>query len=414
MQPKRHILVLYYYYAPHPMRQNTHDHIYAFEEYGQDHYYFWNACYGLPKSLEKQAFDLILFHVTFCCSLLWAGKSYEECIVPFLALQEHPARKIMLTQDEFYKTDRLSRFIADFGVWGVFSVAPSIEWPKIYRGIDLSVVHFWQVLTGYLNDHIMRTIAQLEKECIPRTIDIGYRAWRSEYWVGSHGLLKSQIADVFLSKSLESGLQMDISTKPADTFYGLDWYRFQLRCKYMIGVEGGSSILDVDGSVQATVHDYMQKHPEASFAECEQACFPGRDGELALYAISPRHLEACALKTCQILVEGDYNGVLEAGKHYIPLKRDFSNLREVLQIVKDDRLRESIVEKAYQDIVASGKYNYRSFVDFVITASSTDLPVHSRSPSVSLTWHRYKEAFVRRLVPWDAAYRPKLRSALKR
>ena len=33
-----------------------------------------------------------------------------------------------------------------------------------------------------------------------------------------------------------------------------------------------------------------------------------RDGKLQLHAISPRHIEACATRTCQVLVEGDLMG----------------------------------------------------------------------------------------------------------
>ena len=69
------------------------------------------------------------------------------------------------------------------------------------------------------------------------------------------------------------------------------------------------------------------------------------------------------------LVEGEYNGILVPGKHYIELKRDFSNIEEVLDIVKKDELREEIVQNAWNDIVASGKYTYRVLVDDVINNS---------------------------------------------
>ena len=55
------------------------------------------------------------------------------------------------------------------------------------------------------------------------------------------------------------------------------------------------------------------------------------DGRLQLFAISPRHLEACATRTCQVLVEGEYSGVLRPGEHYIPVRKDLSNLDDVLE-----------------------------------------------------------------------------------
>jgi hypothetical protein len=87
-----------------------------------------------------------------------------------------------------------------------------------------------------------------------------------------------------------------------------------------------------------------------------------REGEINVIAISPRHLEACMTHTVQILIEGDYNGILKPNIHYIPLKADFSNLNIILNSLSDERNRIRISENAYKDIVVSGKYTYKSFV----------------------------------------------------
>lgn len=41
-------------------------------------------------------------------------------------------------------------------------------------------------------------------------------------------------------------------------------------------------------------------------------------------------------KTCKLLMKGDYAGVFRAGRDYIEIKKDFSNLDEVIQKVKND------------------------------------------------------------------------------
>jgi hypothetical protein len=110
---------------------------------------------------------------------------------------------------------------------------------------------------------------------------------------------------------------------------------------------------------------YVAAHPGADFNEIEANCFPQQDGGLELFAISPRHLEACASRTCQILVEGSYNGVLRPGEHYIELRRDLANLDDVIDLVERDELRESITNDAWRDVVASGRYSYRGFVEEV-------------------------------------------------
>jgi hypothetical protein len=70
-------------------------------------------------------------------------------------------------------------------------------------------------------------------------------------------------------------------------------------------------------------------------------------------------------RTAQILVEGEYNGILMPWRHYIPLKRNFSNLNEVILILEDETKRIEIAENAYNDIVRSHKYTYRRFIEFI-------------------------------------------------
>ena len=67
-------------------------------------------------------------------------------------------------------------------------------------------------------------------------------------------------------------------------------------------------------------------------------------------------------KTCQILTEGFYSGVIEADKHYIPIKTDFSNYREVLDKFRDEQFRAQIIENAYNDLCLSNRWIYATFV----------------------------------------------------
>jgi hypothetical protein len=191
------------------------------------------------------------------------------------------------------------------------------------------------------------------------------------------------LADVVCRTAQDRGLVVDSSTRAEDTLLGNDWYAFLGKCRYTVGVEGGASILDADGRLKDTTRAYVAEHPDADFDEIEAACFPGRDGEFNFRALSPRHLEACATRTGQIVVEGEYDGVLRADVHYLELKRDFSNLGEILEKVQLDEGREEMVNRAYEDIVSSGWYSYRAFVRTVLTAA-LPLPLAPRSSRVSV------------------------------
>ena len=152
-------------------------------------------------------------------------------------------------------------------------------------------------------------------------------------------MLKTEIAH---GRRRRRGARADRPTsrsRPSDTLFGDEWFRALAASRWTLGVEGGASILDRDGGIREATERYVAEHPDASFDEIEAACFPGRDGELALFAISPRHLEACATRTGQILVEGDYSGVLEPGRHYLPVRPDLSNLGDGARAGRDEERR---------------------------------------------------------------------------
>ncbi|MCA1616708.1 MAG: hypothetical protein LC800_21975 [Acidobacteria bacterium] len=368
------ILNVYYYKNEYPPRATLSDHLYSFRRYTDHNCFYLNvAVRGVPSYLSGIDFDLVVFH-TVLLSARWDRREFARVMREIAPLKEMGRVRVAMPQDEFLNTDLLCDFINEFGVDCVFSVAPESEWGKIYSAVDRRRVKFVNVLTGYLDDATLGRIERLAASAAAgqRPIDIGYRAWRGAAWLGRHGLLKAQIADVFEERGPARGLATDVSTRAEDTFFGDAWYEFLLRCKYTVGVEGGASVLDRDGSIRARTEAYAREHPRASFEEIEAACFPGADGELALFAISPRHLEACATRTCQVLVEGWYNGALRAGEHYIELKRDFSNLDEVLDLIGEDGQRERMTERAYRDVVASGRYTYRSFVESVVEQSVGD------------------------------------------
>ncbi len=394
------ILVAYYYRRPFPPRASVRDHLNSFKKYAGHTCFYYNLGILAPPSwLGRIDFDLIIFHTTFLCCR-WNPARFGRLLRQAEALKRHPALKIALPQDEFVYSEQLCDFIREFDIRQVYSTAPPSEWSRIYNRVDRDRVRFFPVLTGYLEDATLARIERLATtEGRQRQIDIGYRATEARPWLGRHSLLKSTIARVFQQRAPAARLTTDISTRPADTLLGDDWYRFLLRCKYTIGVEGGASLLDSDGSVRQRTEKYVAEHPEARFDEIEAACFAGLDGNLDLKAISPRHLEACATRTCQILIEGEYNGVLEAGRHYIPLKPDFSNLDDVLETVRRDDRRRAIVQRAYEDVVASGQYSYRRFVEEVLQHA---LPAATRADTTGRFSDALREQMLQHgLELWD-------------
>lgn len=410
------ILLIYDYYAPEKLRQTFKDFLCCFGKYSNNHVYYCNYALGIPAYLKHVEFDLIIYSQFFSSQFRLNGLSYEEYLKRLAPIKHSKALKALFCQDEFIYMDRINRFIHDFGIEVVFSVAEPSEWKTIYYDVDPQKVHFYKNLTGYLDQDIQKVMSQLRISIPSRSIDIGYRSTHVPEWLGRQGKLKVEIAKVVKDAAQKKGLKVDIETvkNNRDFFVGYDWYRFLLKCKAVIGVEGGSSIFDKDGQIRKRVEDYVKNHPEATFEEIESSCFPNTDGNLNLVALSPRHLEACAAKCCQILVEGAYSGILRPGIHYIELKRDFSNLNEVLDLVNREEVRQEITERAYQDIVESGLYTYESFVkstEECLFSLKPCRPVKTKK-SVLLKFNQFRDWLIGKMIPWEFYLFKKIKSWL--
>ncbi|QJD85258.1 hypothetical protein [Cohnella herbarum] len=360
-------ILIIYRSLHYPVRNSINEHLSSFENYTNHRIYYLNALFVLkiPWYLKIIKFDLIIFHTTFLAAR-WNSRRFEKLLSKLIFFSKSSAIKAILPQDEFVYTDCLNNLINRFSIDYIFTVSPESEWKKIYSNVDFENVKIEQVLTGYIDDKTIDKVHTLKEQIQKREIDVGYRAWRAPPWLGKHGLTKVKIGEVFKQACDSNGLFSDISNEDKDTIYGDKWLEFLLQCRFTIGVEGGASILDPTGDIRKKTENYLSKNPKASYSEVEEHCFPSLDGNLDLFAISPRHLEACLTETCQVLLEGHYNGILKPGLHFVELKKDYSNLDEVISIIKNDKKRNEITERAYSDIVQSGKYTYKKFANEIV------------------------------------------------
>lgn len=351
-----------------PMRSSQRDHLQAFKKYssGFNCFYLNLAFAGYPAYLNKVPFDLIVFDWSFVGGRVEKAR-FKETLSRIEHLRSDKAIKVCMPQDEFTCMDVLCDFINDFNVKYVFTVAPATEWSKIYKTINQDRVSFFRVLTGYLDEEVVKKWSNKSRVSFDyRPLDIGYRTVSTAIW-GRFNLHKATIAEIFQEQSALRGLKTDIKVGAEYFKLGDEWLKFLSRCRFTLGIEGGSRILDWDGSILCAVTEYIKSNPRATFDELAGVCVPvEREGEVNVIALSPRHLEACLTSTVQILVEGDYNGILKPNVHYIPLKLDFSNISEVFVRMDDVTACRKIAETAYNDIVASNKYSYRSMVELVM------------------------------------------------
>ena len=131
---------------------------------------------------------------------------------------------------------------------------------------------------------------------------------------------------------------------------------------------------------------WRAEHPDATFEEFSALQPPGWD-DYGFTAISPRLFEAAQTKTAQLLVEGEYDGILSADRHYVPLREDLSNLDEALERIADPAETEAFAERAWEDLILSGSYSYGAFaahVETVVEEVAGDRP--RRGSRGELAW----------------------------
>lgn len=346
------------------MRKSTSDRLFSFERYFGGTVYYLNILSRFQQILLKRlAYDAIIFNESITAP--WSIPEYEWAIERVKRLRLTCSIRAAFFQDEFFRINLVRRFVSELEITNIYTVAPVSQWKKLYGDL-LPPVKIERVLTGYIDSKTQKRANRiaLKKK---RSIDIGYRTVGGfDGLTGSLGNSKVEIAKVFKELAKKNKLIESISTERSDILNGMKWFDFLSQCRYTIGVESGSSLLDYDGSIKDKVDNYRRRYVSATFEEIRDNCFRNLDGNLDLRAISPRNFDACMTRTCQILVEGEYNGILVPNTHYIPIARDFSNLDRIVELMADENGRARMVEKAYSDIVTSGRYSYAKFVEQIV------------------------------------------------
>jgi hypothetical protein len=326
---------------------------------------YHNTMWGeAPRSLYDPAPDAVILH-NFILAMRWSPLFYyNKQALDWL--RDLDCVKIALPQDEYDHAAVLDEWLYELGVTHVMSNFGAESWQTLYPLMHTRAA-FDTIFTGYIDEALAQRLAPALKPAAERPLDIIYRARHLPYWYGSQGQLKHRIADVVAARARERGFICDISTQEKDTIYGERWFDFMASGRLVIGVESGVSSLDPRGEMKAAIQKMQRENPGISFEEV-RAQLPTSWDSYRFFAIGPRHLEAVITKTPQMLIEGHYDGVLEAGRHYIPLKRDFSNLDEALDQLRDHAYLQSLADTAYQEVYLSGKYTYRHAADKLLKA----------------------------------------------
>ncbi|XVN43517.1 MAG: hypothetical protein RCG15_04480 [Candidatus Rickettsia vulgarisii] len=269
--------------------------------------------------------------------------------------------KCLFIQDEYENTYQAHHWIKKLGINTVFTCVPEKFINDVYPKSIFPNVKFINNLTGYVPEDIsdLNILPHEERKNL-----IVYRGRKLGYWYGSLGQEKYEIGIKMNEICQKLQIPADIECDDKKRIYGSAWYDFLTNSRAILGTESGANIFDFDGTLKTSIEKYLKRKPNATYDEVAKI-FLKDDGKILMNQISPKIFQSIICRTALILYEGEYSGIIEPYRHYIPLKKDWSNINEVLEQVNNLDHIKQLTENAYNDIIKSGKYNYQAFVKMV-------------------------------------------------
>jgi hypothetical protein len=330
------------------------EHIESFERYSKHKIFIYSNLGDIHTGFDISQFDAIIVHYSLCIyTNNYISKKTKKLISEFRGL------KVLFIQDEYRKINTVIKEIQSMKFDVLFTCFPEGEMERVYTKEKLPDLSLYNNLTGYIPERL------LDKKQLPelsqRPTLLGYRARKLPFWYGELAYEKWNIVEKW-HEFVNEPLKVDISYDEKDRIYGKKWVEYLTRCKATLGVESGASVMDFTGDLEKKVEFYQLVNPHKTFRDVQQEFLKNYEGKYKLNQISPRCFEAIALKTVLVLYEGEYSGLLTPWRHYIPLKKDFSNVQKVVSLLKDDDYLQNMADCAYKEIALNKELNYETFI----------------------------------------------------
>ena len=333
------------------------EHVNAFQKHSRFKVWSINTQQEFLLSLTKFQFQIMVLHYSLF------GNIEYMLSEPFLNyIEDCPASyKVAFFQDELRLCCQRFDFLNQHKVDCVYTLVEPTYFKEFY-GKFTSVPKLINYIPGNVSEELIEIARRMTIPESERRIDIGYRARNLSFAWGKGAREKTDVATGFLERAKNLGLRLDIATGDDQRIYGDAWYEFIANCRAVLGVESGSSFTDIYDVAHPECERLIALNPNATFEEVFEKVLSKWEGNIPQRTISPRHFEAAAFRVTQILFEGKYSGIMQPLKHYIPLKKDFSNFDDCIRMFNDQAFCHEIRENAYRDLIASGRYSYRKLI----------------------------------------------------
>jgi hypothetical protein len=350
--------ILCVYSASQTYTSAVFEHLKSFATHSQNSWFYLDVLEFDSNLITIDSYDSIVIHYSV---RLPFGQLNEACQQ---RLRKFSGLKVLFIQDEYDGTNLVKKIINSIPFDLVFSVVPQKSLEKIYPKNEHPQTKFVTNLTGYVPEELVQEFKGVASP-MQRPLIIGYRGRVLPLRYGRLGQEKSQIGYAVRNYCIAHQINFDIKCDEGSRLYGKKWYKFISSMRAMLGTESGANIFDWDSLLSQEIKDYQSRHPNSTHKETYLNLLRDREIDGLMNQVSPKIFEMAAAKTIMVLFEGEYSGVVEPHTHFLPLKKDFSNLGQIITLLKDNDLMNAMAERTYIDIIVSGKFSYRKFVRMV-------------------------------------------------
>lgn len=298
--------------------------------------------------VRSARFDaIVLLHSVFSNGCFLEGRLFD-------AVRALPQPKAFLVSNEHKMMPQKMAFCENLGMSLLISQTRYAGVHALYRE-RLGCAVGWVPSTG-LDDALYRPETPRSR----RPLDIGYRATDGPLYLGHTE--RRELADYFVAHAKRLGLTIDISLDHGRRFGEVQWAAFLNRCKGQLGAESGGDYFDLTDTIRDEVNVYLTAWPDTGLEEIFERFLKNRE-RVPIRVLSGRNVEAAGTETVQVLLEGCYDGYFQADEHYIPLKKDFSNIDDVMEKFRDDAYCQRVTTNARN--LALEHLTYQKLIDRV-------------------------------------------------
>lgn len=373
---KYRVAVVSYLNDPVKMPSSAFDRLYSWSDYDAAEVGYFDASQiNLLRSLKIYNPDIIVLDATFL-RRRWSPSEIGQTTEILKSISNLKKFTIAAPLDEPNHPDILEHFYLAAGVQRVLTCARDEDIPSLYVN-TFNKLEYIKVLPTLIRPSTERRFKK-HRNWANRKIDISYRGYILDHNFDEKSKLKQNLALAVARVASEFDFNVSISLDPANLILNQkSWAKHLNDSKVVCGAESGMSKMICANSKDA------------------------RNGkEIDYMSISSRHVEASLSSCCQLLIEGNYSGVLKSDIDYISIKPNLEDNELIKKIQLSLSMNSSYFrERALQAVIADERLK----VDYYVERALQGLPKRRVSLSFCLRRSVVRINFVFRLLEINAS-----------